>query len=76
MLWEDKLQEWSQNPVTKALVEELLDDVTTLQDVLEQEDDMHVVRLTQGLLREAQSILGMVLNLDIKQPEGAENEPN
>lgn len=74
MLWDNKLQEWSQHPVTKALVEELMSDVATLQDALEQENDINEIRLTQGLLREAQSILGMIINLDINQIEGAEYE--
>lgn len=75
MPWHSKLAEWSQHPCTKALIEELVSDVTILQDELEQADDIDEIRLTQGLLREAQSILGMLINLDINQPEGAENEP-
>lgn len=74
MPWRSKLEEWAQHPCTKALVEELVADVMILQDNLEQADDPSEIRLTQGLLREAQSILGMLINLDINQPEGAEYE--
>lgn len=74
MPWRNKLEEWAQHPCTKALVDELTADVAILQDKLEQADDMNEIRLTQGLLREAQSVLGMLINLDINQPEGAENE--
>lgn len=74
MLWEDKLQEWSVHPVTRALIEEIVSDVEVLQDMLEQENNINEIRLTQGLLREAQKVLGMLINLDIKQMEGAEHE--
>lgn len=74
MLWEDKLQEWGRHPVTRALIEEILDDVQRAQNLLEQENNMNDVRLTQGILREAQEVLGMLINLDIKPIEGAEDE--
>ena len=59
MPWEDKVAEWQSYEVTKAFMDEVAEDLTSLQQQLIESDDPTQVRLLQGMCRALMGVLGM-----------------
>lgn len=59
MLWEDKVEEWRADEVTKAFFADVSRDIEGLTNTLVEEDKAETIMRLQGMLRALKGVLGM-----------------
>lgn len=72
MRWEDKIREWQLLDVTKAFFEEIVKDLTDLQDALVKEAEPYQMMRLQGMCRALRGVLDMPKD-GIRNPDEKEN---
>lgn len=59
MLWEDKVEKWRNDAVTKAFFSDIVRDVEGLTSTLVAEDKVETIMRLQGMVRALQGVLNM-----------------